>query len=91
MDRFGLTGKVSKTLVQKNFEVGHFSRSAPSEFWLNGSRPQSPLSFNAGPSHDQTLPSPCNTGTDGSAVVLWNKQHGGLDLPTSKLHYDHSF
>ena len=87
MDRFGPTGKVSKTLVQKNFKVDHFSRSDRSEFWLNGSRPQSPPF----PSNGQTLPSPCNTGTDWSAVVLWNKQHGGLALPTSQLHNDHSF
>ena len=53
MDRFGPTGKVSKTLVQKNFEVDHFSRSDRSEFWLNGSRPQSPPF----PSNGQTLPS----------------------------------
>ena len=33
MDRFGPTGKVSKKLV-------FFSQSERSEFWLNGSRPQ---------------------------------------------------
>ena len=34
---------------QKKFEVDFFSRSDRSEFLLNGSRPQSPLSFNTGP------------------------------------------
>ena len=34
---------------QKKFEVDLFSRSDRSEFLLNGSRPQSPLSFNTGP------------------------------------------
>ena len=41
MDRFGPTGKVSKK-TGPPFEVGHFSRSDQSEFWLNGSRPVSP-------------------------------------------------
>ena len=34
---------------QKKFEVDLFSRSDRSEFLLNGSRPQSPPSFNTGP------------------------------------------
>ena len=34
---------------QKKFEVDFFSRSDRSEFLLNGSRPQSPPSFNTGP------------------------------------------
>ena len=57
MDWLGPTEKVSKTRVHINFEVDHFSRSDRSEFLLNGSRPQSPLSFNTGPSRGQTLPS----------------------------------
>ena len=52
MDRFGPTGKVSKTLVQKNFEVDHFSRSDRSEFWLNDRAPRvHPSRPTAGPSH----------------------------------------
>ena len=38
MDRFGRSNRKSFKKTAP-FEVDHFSRSDPSEFWLNGSRP----------------------------------------------------